>query len=299
MKTKVTIGLCIKDASKVVKTAFDSISSQDYPHELLKLVIVDNGSSDNTLSLATKFAQKTDIKTFITSSKGKGLGATRQIAANNAEGDYILWIDDDLVFSKDFIKNQVSVMEKNPNLGAAQGVVFKTVSEATLFNIIEARNIITSDSMNRDIGTGGSIFRLEALQSVGGFDCGIEGAAEDIDVTRRMKALGWTVTVNKLARQRKGHPPSTLKALWQKNFWYGYANHLVFHRYKNRQIITKYLPPIVLIGGIKSSYMIYRIINTKKVFVFPIFHSYMTIAEFFGFISSHKKGYGHPKNRKD
>ncbi len=48
MNAKVTIGLCVKNGAKVVKTAFDSISIQDYPHEFLKLVIIDEGSSDYT-----------------------------------------------------------------------------------------------------------------------------------------------------------------------------------------------------------------------------------------------------------
>ena len=103
MKTRVTIGLCVKNGAKVVKTAFDSISIQDYPHELLKLVIVNDGSSDNTLALAMEFAKKTDIKTFVISSKGNGLGAARQIVVDNAEGDYIVWEDDDLVLGDGFL----------------------------------------------------------------------------------------------------------------------------------------------------------------------------------------------------
>jgi glycosyltransferase involved in cell wall biosynthesis len=293
LKTRVTIGLCVKNGSKVVKTAFDSISIQDYPHEFLKLVIVDDGSTDNTLSLAKEFSQKTDITTFITSSNGKGLGATRQIAADNAEGDYILWIDDDLVFAEDFIRKQVDFMEENPNMGAAQGIAFKTIPQATIFNIVEARNIVTTESKTREIGCGGTIFRLKALQGVGGFDITIKGAGEDVDVTRRIKKSGWAIAPNNLAQQRKGHPPATLKALWRKSFWYGYANHFIYHKYKNSQMLIKYFPPIVLVGGIKSSIPIYQLINRKKVLVFPVFHYFIMLAEFFGFISSHKGGYGH------
>ena len=77
MNAKVTIGLCAKNAAKVMRTAFDSISIQDYPHEFLKLIIVDDCSSDNTLSLAMEFAQKTDIPTLVINSEGEGLGAAR------------------------------------------------------------------------------------------------------------------------------------------------------------------------------------------------------------------------------
>ena len=45
-----------KNGAKEFK-AFDSIAIQNYPHELMEL-IVDNDSSDNTLSLAMEFAQR-------------------------------------------------------------------------------------------------------------------------------------------------------------------------------------------------------------------------------------------------
>src|SRR5208283_3842965 len=125
------------------------ISIQDYPHEFLKLVIVDNGSSDNTLSLAIKFAQETDIKTFVTSSKGKGLGATRQIVVDNAEGDYVVWVDDDLVLTKDYVRNQVEFMEKNPNVGAARGANIQVTPQTTIITINEYSSLIPLDSVDQ------------------------------------------------------------------------------------------------------------------------------------------------------
>lgn len=295
MNTKVTIGLCVKNAAKIVKTAFDSISRQDYPHELMKLVIVDNGSSDNTLSLAMEFAQETDIKTFITSSKGKGLGATRQIAADNAEGDYILWVDDDHGLTKDYIRNQVELMEKNPNVGAARGITIQVASQATIINIAEYVAILFSRSQNpKAIGTGGTIFRLKALESVGGFDIRIKGAGEDIDISTRLRESGWSLSTNNSAIIYHKYPPATLKALWKKNFWYGYGNHFLFHKHKDQQLLMQYFPPFALWGGLKMSYLIYRVTNMKKVLFFTIIHSFSMIAQSIGFIRAHLDKYGHP-----
>ena len=295
MNSVVTIGLCVKNGEKVVKTAFDSISIQDYPHEFMKLVIVDNGSSDNTLSLALKFAEETDIKSFVTSSKGKGLGATRQIAVDNAEGDYIVWVDDDLVLSKDFIRNQVEFMEKNPNVGAAKGFGgIQVAPNATIIAIADYGSLLSSHSQNlKVIGTGGAIFRLKALESAGGFDIQIKGAGEDIDVSRRIRESGWTLSTNNSARVYKKYPPATPKALWKKNLWYGYGNHFLFHKYKDQLLLMNYFPPFVLWAGLKTSYLIYRVTNMKKVFVFAILYSFSMIAECIGFIRAHLDGYGH------
>ena len=293
MNIKVTIGLCVKNAAKVVKTAFDSISIQDYPHEFLKLVIVDDVSSDDTLSLAIEFAQETDIKTLVTSSKGKGLGATRQIAVDNAEGDYIVWVDDDFVLSKDFIRNQVEFMEKNPNVGAAKGIDIKEVSKGPIINIANYDSLLPCSSNPQKIGTGGSIFRLKALESVGGFDIRIKGAGEDIDVSCRIRESGWTLSTNNSAKIYKKCSPVTLKILWKKDFWYGYGNHFLFHKYTDKRLLMGYFPPLVLWVGLKFSYLIYRVTNIKKVFVFAIFYSFNMMANYVGFIRAHLDGYGH------
>jgi glycosyltransferase involved in cell wall biosynthesis len=294
MNIKVTIGLCVKNAAEIVKTAFDSISIQDYPHEFMKLVIVDDGSSDNTLSLAKKFARETDIQTFVTSSKGKGLGALRQIVVDNAEGDYIVWVDDDLVLSKDFIRNHVEFMEKNPNVGAAKGINDQITTQQTIFTIAEFASLIPSHSLNlKTIGAGGAIFRLKALERVGGFDIQIKGAGEDQDISTKIRESGWALSTNYSARVFQKYPPATPKALWKRHFWYGYGTHFLFHKYKDQQLLMEYFLPFALWVGLKTSCLIYRVTNRKKVFVFAILYSFNMTAQCLGFIRAHLDGYGH------
>ena len=293
MNKKVTIGLCVKNAARVLKIAFQSISIQDYPHEFLKLVIVDDGSSDNTLSLAMKFARETDIKTFVTSSKGEGLAATRQIAVDNAEGDYIVWLDDDLVLSKDFIREEVEFMERNSNIGAACGKEI-VITPKTIAGILEYGSLTATHLQNpKNIGTGGSIFRLKALEIAGGFDTRIKGAGEDLDVSYRIRKSGWALSIVNSAVYSMKYPPATLRALWKKHFSYGYANHYLFHKNKEKGFVLEYFPPIALLLGFRNSYAISRLTNIKNGFVFAILHFIITVAKFDGFINSHLDGYGH------
>ncbi len=289
MKAKVTVGLCVKNSARIVKTAFNSICIQDYPHELMKLVIVDD-SSDNTLSLAMEFAHEIDIRTFVTSCKGKGLGASRQIIVDNAEGDYIVWVDDDLVLSKDFIRNHVEFMDKNPNVGAAK-YAYNDFSIQHMTDMTKLPYLIPVKELNY-FGTGGAIFRLKALESVGGFDIQIKGAGEDIDVSRRIRESGWLLADNKSAGAHNKYPPATLKGLWRKNSGYGYGNYLLFCKYKDRQLIMQFFPPYTFLSGLKMAGKIYRTINMKKVFVFPILHCFGIVAQSLGFARAYLDGYG-------
>ena len=294
MNAKVTLGLCVKNGAEIVKTAFESISIQDYPHESLMLIIVDDGSSDNTLSLALEFAQETDIQTFVASNKGQGLAAARQMVVNNAEGEYLLWIDDDLVLLKDYVRMQVEFMKKEPNVGAARGLV-RIVPRSTI--IAESDSYyhmvppVSADP--KTIGTGGSIYRLKALEDVGGFDIRIKGAGEDIDVSRRIRESGWRLAVNKSAQVYQKHLPTTIKALWRRNYGYGYGNHFLFHKYEDQHFLMQYLPPYVLLVALKMTRTAYRATKMKKVFVFFTIHLLSMIMQSLGFARAHLAGYGH------
>ena len=51
MKPKVTLGICARNAEKSIALALKSVIRQDFPHELMEIVFVDDGSEDNTLKI--------------------------------------------------------------------------------------------------------------------------------------------------------------------------------------------------------------------------------------------------------
>ena len=298
MSIKITIGVCVKNGEDKIKAAFNSIAIQDYPHSNLKVVIVDNGSTDGTLSLAKKFAEQIDIKTFVTSSKGKGLGETRQIVVCNAEGDYIVWVDDDLVLQKNFVRSQFEFMENRPHVGAAKAVAVQPAT-TNIIGVIDNLNLVSSTLSNPEtIGTGGSIFRLKALKQVGGFDTEVRGAGEDLDVSKRISAAGWLLATNKSAKLHKACPPKNINQLWRRNFWYGYGNHFLFQKYRDVRIPKEYLLPFFLWGGLKISCLIYRKNQDKKMLFFPSLYFFGEFAQIMGFILGNIQQYGPKVNSR-
>jgi len=298
MSVKVTVGLCVKNSEKEVGTALDSLVKQDFPHELMKLVVVDEVSTDKTLSVVKNFVSKMDIKTEIFSSGGRGLAASRQIAVDNAEGDYIVWVDDDLVLKKDFVRNHVEFMEKNPNVGAANATL--TPIGKTLVDTLEAIGMLLVKPNPKSIGTVGAVYRLKAIKQVGGFDINIKGAGEDHDISHRMKESGWALRNRKFGSSESpefhyGNPPTTWKALWNRYFWYGYGEHFLFHKFETARarIQRLQLPPLALWIGFNFSCRIYQITHKKMVFLLPLHYFFRSIAGCFGFLRAHLDGYGH------
>jgi len=288
---KVTIGLCVRNSEKVVHIALNSILTQDYPHKLMKLVVVDDGCTDNTIPIVNQFVSGGDIDLTVLVSGGKGLGTSRQMIVNNAEGDYIVWVDDDFLLPKNYVRNQIDFMEKNLTVGAACPNTSRTVKLSftslgySLFLLQNKRPVV--------IGTGGAVFRLKAINAVRGFDTRITGAGEDHDISHRIKRAGWMLSANPSAHLKRDIPPMTLGALWKKHKWYGYANHFLFHKNNERKLLLETYPLKAFLGGFKEAFQLYRITKEKTVLAVPFYKSFTSSAELFGFIRAHITGYGH------
>jgi len=295
-----SIGLCVKNSEKIVKEAIDEIVMQNFPKKRMEIIVVDDGGKDNTLSVIMNVLSKTDIRTRVYSTGGRGLGVGRQMVVDNASGKYIIWVDDDMIISKDFVKKEVEFMEQNPHVGVSQGVPIivarqrKPHHKSVLVALenLSLMPIILSNKEPKYLGTGGSIFRLDAIRQVGGFDPRIKGAAEDTDLTIRMKKAGWS-----LARVNAEHHHKiilTLKGLFVRNSWHGYGSHYISH--KHRGIYGYFwlqIPPVAFLIGLRRSLKIYKLTRRKISFLLPFYLLWESLAWCNGFFKGHADGYGH------
>jgi len=291
-KAKVTIGFCVKSCEATVKEAIDSIIYQDYPHELMEVIVVDGYSKDRTIKIVKEALRNSDIKTRIFFEE-KGLGVARQMVVDNAIGDYIIWVDGDMVLAKDHVSRQVEFMEQNPTVGIAGGK-FENYPGENLVATLESIEWKVIDYLYGWRATvrpnlhraGGCIYRVEAIRQVGGFDTRIKGALEDLDAEYRTGDVGWLTYFNTDAvfhDRRKG----TWKGIWNENFWYGYGGHYFMHKHgRNKQAFT-------LLEGFQRTVIAYKLTRRKIVFLFPLQYFFKKIAWFFGFLKAHLDGYGH------
>lgn len=87
------------NVEKYIIDCLNSLVSIGLPKDCFEVLVVDDGSTDNTLSLTEGFAAKhPSIKVF--TQENRGLSITRNRAIEMAQGDYIHFVDAD-----DFIIN--------------------------------------------------------------------------------------------------------------------------------------------------------------------------------------------------
>jgi glycosyltransferase involved in cell wall biosynthesis len=292
VKPSITLGLCVRSCRENVQTALESISIQDYPHELMKLVVVCEETTQEALTKLSDYVKEIDVKAIVLSSGGKGLGASRQIVVDNAEGKYILWVDDDFVLQYDFVKKHVEFMEKNSRVGAA--LAHQIANRNTFVAKMEGYLELISTVNQRENPTGGfEIFRLQSMNQAGGYDRKIRGAGEDGDIASRIKSLGWQLTRNDEAIYRRRSPPMHLRNLWRKHFWYGYGNHFLFHKYSGRKVSGELFFPFSILIGLRDSIKIYKINRERMVFLLSPYYFFRSSARFFGFLFADLDHYGH------
>lgn len=294
-KPIVTVGVCVRNCACTVREAIESILTQDYPHELIEVIFVDDGSTDKTLKILESYASRMDMHVKVFHHDWRGLGYSRNVVVNNASGKYIVWVDGDMILPKDFIRKQVSFMEQNPKVGIAGGnlaIYHGSNLVATLENIVSVAYRVKYGKKAKNLpGTGGAIYRVKAIRQVGGFDERIKGSAEDVDVAFRIKFAGWLV-YRDVAFFHEG-VEDTWKALWKKYFWHGYGGHYTFHKHKSVVRIYGMVPPITFGIGLMYATVAYKLTRRKVFFLLPFHYTFKRIAWCLGFLKAHMDGYGH------
>lgn len=114
MNNKISVIMPVYNVEDYVSTAIRSVLTQSYQN--FELIIVNDGSTDNSLSIVKRFAKKSE-KIKVINTPNKGLAAARNVGLKNATGKYIYFIDSDDAIVHNFLKLMINVMRNhNVNL---------------------------------------------------------------------------------------------------------------------------------------------------------------------------------------
>jgi teichuronic acid biosynthesis glycosyltransferase TuaG len=108
---EVTIIMPAHDASGYLVQAVSSVQKQSYPD--WELVIVDDGSSDDTLEIALQLSIQDPRIRVLSSSKRLGAGGARNVALDHAHGRYVAFLDSDDLWQCEKLRKQLHFLKES------------------------------------------------------------------------------------------------------------------------------------------------------------------------------------------
>lgn len=118
MKINISFIIPVYNVDKYLEKCLESIISQENISK--EIIIVDDGSTDNSLKIAQQFANKYDYISIFTE-ENFGVSSARNKGIKCAKGEYICFIDADDFYHQDFASKFYDIC-KNNNLDIIRGV---------------------------------------------------------------------------------------------------------------------------------------------------------------------------------
>jgi Glycosyl transferase family 2 len=117
---RVSVVIAAYEAERFLAAALESALDQDYPAELLDVVVVDDGSTDATGAIAAHYAGETGRVRVLQQRNGGNVAATNAAVAV-ADGDVVAILDADDAWPADRISAAVELLADRPEVGLVYG----------------------------------------------------------------------------------------------------------------------------------------------------------------------------------
>lgn len=111
----VSIIIPVYNGEKFIQRAIRSVVDQNFPRKQFEIIVVDDGSTDNTVEVIQPFKNFVRI---LRHEKNMGLAASRNTGIKAARGQYIVNLDADDYLHQDFLSIEVLFLSLNEDFDA-------------------------------------------------------------------------------------------------------------------------------------------------------------------------------------
>ena len=120
---RISAVVCTLNRATYLARAVESLVNQTYPKEYYEIIVVDNGSTDNTREVVEQFSQCAIIRYIY--EPVKGLSQARNTGWQAAAGKYVAYLDDDAIARPRWLEKMLEAFETvKPAPASVGGKVF-------------------------------------------------------------------------------------------------------------------------------------------------------------------------------
>lgn len=208
-KVKVSVVIPTFNRAALLHKALKSILEQD-TNTNFELVVVDDGSMDETTSLLRGLQAKTTRLRFV-SQPNRGSAAARNRGIELARADIVAFMDDDCAAEPGWIDKISSGYETEPKLAATAGLTTCAAKDNVFSKYLEFKSpikaAINSDGSVVSVPANNCSFSKNIITKAGGFNPDIPvSGGQDIELCQRLAGQGYVFRFQKDARVTHYHP---------------------------------------------------------------------------------------------
>ncbi|MBI5072853.1 glycosyltransferase family 2 protein [Candidatus Woesearchaeota archaeon] len=225
---KVSIIISAYNEEKDIGATIESLKQVDYPKELIEIIVVNDGSKDNTSNILKPYAERKEV-IFIDNAGNKGKAACLNQGIAEAAGEFVACMDADTVADKDVLMKTIPYF-RDKKIGAVTVPVEVKNPKTLLEKVIELEYILglslflkVLSMFDTVLVTPGpfSIYRKTMLKEIGSFDP--TNITEDLEIAYRIHKAKYKIACC-LNTKVTTIIPDTFKGLYhQRKRWYSGA----------------------------------------------------------------------------
>jgi succinoglycan biosynthesis protein ExoA len=250
----VDIVMSTYNEERQVARCLEAVIGQDYSSELVRIWLVDGGSSDRTVEIAARFADREPRLTVIADGRRLNLPEALNIAIARSSGELVAKIDAHGYPERDFLSRAVAAFE-SPEIGCVGGMPIQE-GETRFGEALAA-------ARGSSFGVGGGTYAIKGdRQFVGSVQCGVyrrsvlerAGAfdpamnfGEDDELNWRVVQAGYRILLDRGIRFHYITRP-TWRAAYRQYRNYGEARVRVVRRHP-AFLRPHHLAPAVFVAG--------------------------------------------------
>ena len=145
-----TVAICTWNRAPLLSRVLDRLARIHHPTGGWEVVVVNNGSTDDTDHVLDVFADRLPLRRAF--EQAAGLSHARNCAVRHTTGDYIAWTDDDVLVDADWLSAYERAIERHPEAAVFGGPVRPCFEGAPPPWLLTGWNEISEAFAARDLG---------------------------------------------------------------------------------------------------------------------------------------------------
>ena len=244
----------VRNEADLIRRSLGAVLEQDYPRELMEVIVIDGMSTDATREIVADIA-KTDSRVRLLDNPKQIAPTALNIGTHESKGEIVIRVDGHCEIARDYVSRCVEHLEN----GDADGVggPIETIGEGFVAEAIAI-------AMSSKFGVGGSAFRTiddqnifvdtiafpaykrSVIQTAGGYDEEMVRNQDD-EYNFRLRKKGFKLLLAADVRSRY-HSRATMGKVISQFAQYGFWKVRVLQKHPRQMSLRHFIPSIFVLS---------------------------------------------------